>query len=405
MNRIFVLVAMILAALVGCKEDVVLCSIAVTTPPSKNVYLVGEAFDPAGMVVTAMFSDNSQKPVTVTAEMLDYDFSTAGAQSITITYTENGKTATTTVNGITVNVKPIKCDVCDEFNCKAVHVFCELCDKWDCDVAHVQCPTCNEWDCVVEHVFCELCDEYDCGKTHARCTVCKEWDCVVEHVFCVVCDDYDCVCDGNGAIYLLSEFKSTHNRWHAADYYHITKYEHDEQNRITKVSGYNNGELMAFVTITYIEDYSVKFLYDMVPIGEEAVIEYLINGNTITYDGVGTFDLDNYGFPIIEGFKFQNGNFVWEGTAEGEFILLYDTNKSPFYYSNMPNWLLFFAFDYNRTHSGRNNLVEKTYNCFKHSTSDSIVFSYEYNSVGLPTKRTWSTYAQVVVEEFKYIIK
>ena len=75
-------------------------SIAVTTQPAKKEYFVGETFSTAGMVVTATYSDKSTSPVTVTAGMFTYNFSTVGTKTVTITY--EGKT--TTVTGITVSV-------------------------------------------------------------------------------------------------------------------------------------------------------------------------------------------------------------------------------------------------------------------------------------------------------------
>ena len=70
-------------------------SIAVTTAPTKTHYFVGETFEPAGMVVTATYDDESNKPIT------DYTYSPAGAlttgdHEITISYTELGTTRTTT---------------------------------------------------------------------------------------------------------------------------------------------------------------------------------------------------------------------------------------------------------------------------------------------------------------------
>ena len=79
------------------KEDPTVTSIDVTTQPTKKEYLVGESFDPAGMVVTATYSDNSTASVNITENMLEYDFSTAGVnKSVTITYESN------TVTGVTV---------------------------------------------------------------------------------------------------------------------------------------------------------------------------------------------------------------------------------------------------------------------------------------------------------------
>jgi hypothetical protein len=75
-----------------------LTSLSVTTQPMKKDYIVNEAFDPAAMVVIATYSDKSTTPITVTKDMLDYDFSTSGTKTVTINYV--GKTAA--VTGITV---------------------------------------------------------------------------------------------------------------------------------------------------------------------------------------------------------------------------------------------------------------------------------------------------------------
>ena len=82
-----------------------LSSIAVTTAPAKVTYTAGENFVPAGMVVTATYSDGSTEAVT------GYTFTPNGAlttddTSITISYTEGGVTKTAT-QAITVNAKPI----------------------------------------------------------------------------------------------------------------------------------------------------------------------------------------------------------------------------------------------------------------------------------------------------------
>jgi len=82
---------------------VTLDSIEVTTPPTKTEYTAGEIFDPAGMVVTATYSDNSTAPVT------GFTVSPAGAleegnTTITVTYTEEGVIKTATLD-ITVSAK------------------------------------------------------------------------------------------------------------------------------------------------------------------------------------------------------------------------------------------------------------------------------------------------------------
>lgn len=81
---------------------VTLVSIAITTPPTKTSYSVGESFSPAGMVVKATYSNGVSGVVT------GYSYSPTGALSasnkvITISYTEGGVTATTT-QSITVQL-------------------------------------------------------------------------------------------------------------------------------------------------------------------------------------------------------------------------------------------------------------------------------------------------------------
>ena len=85
--------------IVGTAVGIKLVGIAVTTPPKKTAYKAGETFDPAGMVVTATYSNGA----TLTSP--SYTFSPAGAlaaddTAITITYTELGvtKTATQTIS-------------------------------------------------------------------------------------------------------------------------------------------------------------------------------------------------------------------------------------------------------------------------------------------------------------------
>ena len=69
--------------------------IAVTTPPSKTAYKYGETFQPAGMVVTAYYTDETSRAVT------GYTYSPTGAlatgnTTITVSYAEGGVTKTDT---------------------------------------------------------------------------------------------------------------------------------------------------------------------------------------------------------------------------------------------------------------------------------------------------------------------
>lgn len=83
--------------------EVVLDSIKVTTPPTKTEYTEGESFDSAGMIVTATWSDGTEKDVTdevtYSTEALTKDIT-----SIMISYTSDGVTKETE-QAITVNEK------------------------------------------------------------------------------------------------------------------------------------------------------------------------------------------------------------------------------------------------------------------------------------------------------------
>lgn len=90
--------------IISCDKDIltekVLDAIVITEEPSKKNYNINDVFDATGMVVTAMYSDNSTDLIEVTPDMLSYDFTTAGTgKTVTITY--EGKTAF--VTGITVS--------------------------------------------------------------------------------------------------------------------------------------------------------------------------------------------------------------------------------------------------------------------------------------------------------------
>ena len=92
-------------------------SISVTTNPTKTSYYVGDSFDPAGLVITATYSDKSTETITYssTAGMTfsGFDSTSIGTKTITVTY--GGKSATftvtvieDTVSNIAVNTLPEK---------------------------------------------------------------------------------------------------------------------------------------------------------------------------------------------------------------------------------------------------------------------------------------------------------
>ncbi|OUN38551.1 hypothetical protein B5G28_09020 [Faecalibacterium sp. An77] len=94
-------------------DPVTLESIAVTTQP-KTTYWVGESFNPANMVITATYSNNTTKTLKDIKENGNQGVSWTpdGALSttdttITITYTENGKGSASADVSITVQAKPV----------------------------------------------------------------------------------------------------------------------------------------------------------------------------------------------------------------------------------------------------------------------------------------------------------
>lgn len=99
----------------GVGGGVKLVSIAITTPPAKTTYVSGETFNPAGMVVTATYSNGA------TLKATGYSFSpdtalTDGTTSVTIEYTEGGVTKTAEqaitvvhrLESISITTKPTK---------------------------------------------------------------------------------------------------------------------------------------------------------------------------------------------------------------------------------------------------------------------------------------------------------
>ena len=82
----------------------VLVSIAITVNPTKMTYQYLESFDPAGMVVTATYSDESTEEVSGYTHSPD-TFSVLGQQAVQIQYAYEGVTKTAS---LTVTVNPIE---------------------------------------------------------------------------------------------------------------------------------------------------------------------------------------------------------------------------------------------------------------------------------------------------------
>ena len=82
--------------MVGGGGGIKLQSIAVTTPPTKTSYLSGERFDPAGMVITATYS-NGAKLVTTGYAIEPSGPLSDGMTSVTIRYTDGGSCVSNSV--------------------------------------------------------------------------------------------------------------------------------------------------------------------------------------------------------------------------------------------------------------------------------------------------------------------
>lgn len=73
------------------EDKPVLESIAVTTPPTKTAYTVGESLDLSGLVITATYSDESSRVITeyTTTPEAGSTLDEAGTVSVTVSYTED----------------------------------------------------------------------------------------------------------------------------------------------------------------------------------------------------------------------------------------------------------------------------------------------------------------------------
>ena len=78
---------------------VTLSSISVKTMPSKTVYLVGEEFNPAGLTLTAKYSDGSTKTISSGYSISGFSSNTVGEKTVTVSYQGKSTTFKVTVSG------------------------------------------------------------------------------------------------------------------------------------------------------------------------------------------------------------------------------------------------------------------------------------------------------------------
>lgn len=78
-----------------------LSSISISSLPTKTIYRIGEEFAVSGLKVKAFYDDGTSKNVTDYA-LSGFDSSSEGIKTVTVSYSENGKTV---ICNFTVEVK------------------------------------------------------------------------------------------------------------------------------------------------------------------------------------------------------------------------------------------------------------------------------------------------------------
>jgi len=205
------------------------------------------------------------------------------------------------------------------------------------------------------------------------------------------------------------------------------EFEYDEQNRITNISMYYNGELSNSQTLTYGEnEFIISYSHVDYP-DDDYEEKYVIDGNTVTavddeYPFTITLNSSGYPIKIIESgenwsdettYQYQGGNMIrWtrmetyndevELGYEAEFS--YDNKKSPIYSCKSPKWFLLLWF----IDSGigvNNNITEWKEDGRERTTT----YTYIFDSDGYPTRQI-KTYTyedgegddQTYITEFTY---
>jgi len=198
-----------------------------------------------------------------------------------------------------------------------------------------------------------------------------------------------------------------------------TKFEYDNQNRITKMSFYWDGKLSYTDMFTYIGNDLTKMVFSNVDYPEEnREIIIVKNGNTIAWDGDITLtvngdgfltkydDTDSDGDGQVITFQYQGGNLTKymseskydDERSEWEAVCKYDDKKSPLYHCKTPKWFLTFAFTVDGYIGINNNVTEVK------SDWRTIKYSYIYDDDGFPTKITEEQYEDDRDKRTKIII-
>ena len=149
-------------------------SIKITTPPTKTEYMAGDKFDPKGMVVTAVYDDNSEAVLPVTGYTIFHgDKLTQGQTDVTIQYNDgSGSSNIKTYQKITVGAY------------EGTHTHTYAGSKWYADT-NSHWHQCTDTDCPdplastkdsAPHTFVWKVDtaatKTQTGQKHEECTVC-----------------------------------------------------------------------------------------------------------------------------------------------------------------------------------------------------------------------------------------
>lgn len=148
--------------------------IEITTPPTKTVYKGGDKFDPKGMVVTAVYDDNSEAVLPVTGYTIFYgDKLTQGQTDVTIQYNDGSGSS---------NIKAYQKITVKPYVGSHTHTYG---GSWYSD-ANSHWHQCTDTDCPdprastkdsTSHTFVWKVDRAatrtQTGQKHEECTVCR----------------------------------------------------------------------------------------------------------------------------------------------------------------------------------------------------------------------------------------
>ncbi|MDR2886703.1 MAG: bacterial Ig-like domain-containing protein [Bacteroidales bacterium] len=348
-------------------------SIAVTTQPAKKTYAVGEAFDPAEMVVTATYSDETTAALTVTAAMLSYDFSTAGADK-TVTITYEGKTAT--VTGITVTDAPApeKTLVSIAVTAQPAKKTYAVGEAFDPAGMVVTATYSDETTAALTVTTDNFAYDFSTAGANKTVTITYEGKTATVTGITVTGDEID----ANSEL-LLEGIYDTDGEL-------LSSFEYDAQGRLIKRTILRDGEIWGETEYKYNNAGEVT---------EYTGVTVARNGNTVTLkDGddntVGTLALNNEGLPVTldaygttTTYTYNVGGNVTGIDGFGVVFGNYDSKKWLFSSCASPQWLLVFlqADGYGGPLNNPLSLPGE------HNT---IEYEYEYNVAGYPVKRTTS---------------